>query len=72
MILNLALLILYNTGISDDAIPKELRLYLVILLRLALAFESRVTRNVILSEYLKETLIYTGEELKKSLRLWAI
>ena len=69
MILNLALLILYNTGISNSTILKESRLYLAILLRLALAFKSRVTRNGILSEYSKETLICTGEELRKSLRL---
>ena len=69
MILNLALLILYNTGISNSAIPKESRLYLAILSRLALAFKSRVTGNRILSEYSKETLIYTREELRKSLRL---
>ena len=69
MNLNLALLILYNTGISNDTIPKESRLYLAILLRLALAFKSRVTRNRISSEYSKETLIYTREKLRKSLRL---
>ena len=69
MNLNLALLILYNIGISNSAILKELRLYLAILLRLALAFESRVIRNIILSKYLKETLICTEEELRKSLRL---
>ena len=69
MILNLALLILYNTGISNDAILKESRLYLAILSRLALAFKSRVIRNVISSEYSKETLICTREELRKSLRL---
>ena len=62
-------MILYNTDISDGAILKELRLYLAILSRLALAFESRVTRNGISSEYLKETLTYTREELRKSLRL---
>ena len=69
MILSLALLILYNTNISNNAIPKESRLYLAILLRLALAFKSRVTRNRILSEYSKETLICTREELRKSLKL---
>ena len=69
MILSLALLILYNTGISNNTIPKESRLYLAILLRLALAFKSRVTRNGILSEYSKETLICTREELRKSLKL---
>ena len=69
MILNLALLILYNIGISNSTILKELRLYLAILLRLALAFKSRVTGNGISSEYSKETLIYTREKLRKSLRL---
>ena len=69
MILNLALLIPYNTGIRNSAIPKESRLYLAILLRLALAFKSRVIRNRISSEYSKETLTYTREELRKSLRL---
>ena len=69
MILSLALLILYNTNISNDAIPKESRLYLAILSRLALAFESRMTRNGISSEYSKETLICTRGELRKSLKL---
>ena len=69
MTLSLALLILYNTNISDSTILKESRLYLAILSRLALAFKSRVTRNGISSEYSKETLIYTRGELRKSLKL---
>ena len=69
MILNLALLILYNTGISNSSILEESRINLSILLRLALAFKIRVTRNRISSEYSKETLIYTREELRQSLRL---
>lgn len=52
MILSLALLILFNTSISDGAILKELRLYLAILLGLALALGSRATRNEILNDYL--------------------
>ena len=69
MILNLALLILYNIGISNSTILKKSRLHLAILSRLALAFKSRMTRNRISSEYSKKTLICTREELRKSLRL---
>jgi hypothetical protein len=52
MILSLAFLILFNTVISNSAIPKELRLYLAIFLGLTLALESRATKNEILNDYL--------------------
>jgi hypothetical protein len=69
MIPSLALLILFNTGISDDAILKELRLYLVILSRLALALGSGATGNEILNDYLTGIRTYINGELRESLRL---
>ena len=62
----LAPLILYNIVTNNTNILKELRLTLAILLRSALAYEYRVTRNVILNVYSKETLILTGKVLRRS------
>ena len=66
MTLNPALQILYNTGISDNNTPKESKSYPAILLRLALVFKSRVTRNAISNGYSKETLKPTGKAPKRS------
>ena len=64
------ILILYlHTNESNSNIAKELKLYLAILLRLALALGSRETRKGTLREYLKETLVYTRLGVRRSLRL---
>ena len=57
------------TNKSDNNVAKESKLHLAILLRLALALESRETRKEILREYLRETLIYITREVRRSLRL---
>ena len=62
----LALLILYNIVTNDTNILKESRSTLAILLRSALVYEYRVTGNVILNVYSKETLILTGRVLRRS------
>jgi hypothetical protein len=69
MRMSLALLILCHIDTNDGATPKESRLHLAILLRLALAFESGVTGSVISNEYSKETLICTEGVLRRFLRL---
>jgi hypothetical protein len=58
-----------TTVISDSDVPEELRLYLPILLGLALALESRETGKETWREYLRETLIPIRPVLRKSLRL---
>ena len=53
-----------------NATAKESKSHLAILLRLALALGSGETRKKTLREYLKETLVCTKLEVKRSLRLW--
>ena len=62
----LALLILYNIITNDTNTLKESRLTLAILLRSALVYKYRVTRNIILNVYSKETLILTRRVLRRS------
>ncbi len=57
------------TNESNNDIAEESKSLLAILLRLALALESRETRKKTLKEYLKETLVYTKLEVRRSLRL---
>jgi hypothetical protein len=59
-----------TTAISGSDVPEELRLYLAILLELALAFESGETGRETWREYLRETLIPIRPVLRKSSRLW--
>ena len=68
MTLNQALQTLYNTTTNNNNTPKESKSHLAILLRLALVFKSRVTRNAILNEYSKETLKPTRKDPKRSLK----
>ncbi len=57
------------TDESDSNIAKESKSLLAILLRLALVLESKETRKKTLKEYLKETLVYTKLEVRRSSRL---
>jgi len=64
------ILILYlYTNKSNSNIVKESKSLLAILLRLALALESKETRKKTLKEYLKETLVYTKLKVRRSSRL---
>jgi hypothetical protein len=58
-----------TTAISDSDVLEELGLHLAILLRSALALESRETGKEILRGYLRETLICITRELRRYLRL---
>ena len=63
--LNLAHLTLYDTVTNDTNTLKESRSTLAIPLGLALVYIPRVTRNVILNIYSKETLILTRRVLRR-------
>ena len=70
LVLNQTILTLHlYTDESDSNIVEESKSRLATLLRLALALGSRETGKKTLREYLKETLVYTKLEVRRSSRL---